>query len=29
MREETAKGWWDPSMVEAFIALVGNGHATA
>lgn len=25
MREETAKGWWDPSLVEAFIRLVTNG----
>jgi putative two-component system response regulator len=25
MREETAKGWWDSRIVEAFIALVGNG----
>ena len=29
MREETAKGWWDSSMVETFIALIGNGHAAA
>ena len=29
MRDETAKGWWDPSMVETFIALIPNGHATA
>lgn len=25
MREETAKGWWDPRLVEAFIGLVTNG----
>ncbi len=25
MREETAKGWWDPRLVEAFIRLVTNG----
>ncbi|MEK7220749.1 MAG: HD domain-containing phosphohydrolase [candidate division NC10 bacterium] len=25
MREETAKGWWDPRLVEAFISLVTNG----
>ena len=27
MREETIKGWWDSGMVEAFIALISNGHA--
>ena len=27
MREETTKGWWDSGMVEAFIALISNGHA--
>ncbi|MGE5850918.1 MAG: HD-GYP domain-containing protein [Candidatus Methylomirabilota bacterium] len=27
MREETTKGWWDPGMVEAFIALISNGRA--
>ena len=25
MREETAKGWWDPRLVEAFISLLTNG----
>ena len=25
MREETAKGWWDPRLVEAFINLLTNG----
>jgi cyclic di-GMP phosphodiesterase len=27
MREETAKGWWDPNTVAALIALVSNGNA--
>ena len=27
MREEVAKGWWDPKTVEALIALVSNGYA--
>jgi len=27
MREEIAKGWWDPNTVEALIALVSNGNA--
>jgi putative two-component system response regulator len=26
MCEETAKGWWDPRIIETFIALVSNGH---
>ena len=29
MREETAKGWWDPDTVEALIAMVSNGDASA
>lgn len=29
MREEAAKGWWDPNMVEALIALVANGSLPA
>jgi putative two-component system response regulator len=29
MREEIAKGWWDPNMVQALIALVSNGNAPA
>jgi putative two-component system response regulator len=27
MREETTKGWWDPRMVETFIALISIGYA--
>jgi len=29
LREETARGWWDPSTVEAFIALLSNGDKPA
>jgi putative two-component system response regulator len=25
MREETAKGWWDPQLIDTFIALVQDG----
>jgi len=27
MREETARGWWDPKTVEALITMVSNGGA--
>ncbi|HWT82507.1 MAG TPA: HD domain-containing phosphohydrolase, partial [Candidatus Methylomirabilis sp.] len=26
MREEVGRGWWDPSTVEALIAMVSNGN---
>jgi response regulator RpfG family c-di-GMP phosphodiesterase len=27
MREETARGWWDPKTVEALITMVSHGGA--
>jgi putative two-component system response regulator len=29
LREETARGWWDPNTVETFIALMSNGDTPA
>ena len=29
MREETARGWWDPHLVETFIAITATGPATS
>jgi hypothetical protein len=25
MREESGKGWWDPQLIDAFIALAQDG----